>query len=106
MLSVFGFCFFFGVLPLRFLGFLSFYFCQVPGFWKIIGNLIFPFYWLANGNLGYRNLLVIQGEMLPFFFRFFLQISYIILLYIGDGLSWNEFRDNTATTHKRHLFCC
>ena len=74
-------------------------------FGKLLCNRIFQPYWLANGNLGYRNLLVKQGEMLPLFFRLLLQISFIFLSYIGDGLSWNEFRDNTAQIHKGNFFC-
>ena len=97
--------FFFGVLPLQFFGFFVVLLLSGSVFGKLLCNRIFQTYWLAYGNLGYRNLLVIQGEMLPFFFRFLFRASLIILSYAGKGLSWNELRGNTATTHESYFFC-
>ena len=80
MLSVFGFCVFSGVRPLRFFGFLaSFLHLSGSVFGKLLCNRIFQTRWLTIGDLGYRNLLVLQGEMLPFFFWILLQASVISL---------------------------
>ena len=84
--------------------FLSFFICQVPSLGKLLCNRIFQTCWLTNGNLAYRKLLVLQGEMLPFFIRILRLASFVSLSYIGNGLSWNECRGNTATTHKSNFF--
>ena len=105
MLSVFGFGFFHGFDLCNFFGFSRSTLVRFL-FWKITLQSIFQIYEIADGNLAYRNLLVIQGKMLPFFFRFLLHFSLVTLSDVGDGLSWNEFRGNTATTHKSYLFCC
>ena len=87
MLSVFGFGFF-GVLPLQFFGF----FCRSTlvrfrFYGKLLCNRIFQTSWFCFGNLGCGFLIVLQGEMLPFFVRFLLQVAFIIRSYIGHGLS-------------------
>ena len=50
-------------------------------FGKLLCNRIFQTCWLTIGDLGYRNLLVLQGEMLPFFFWILLQASVISLFF-------------------------
>ena len=79
---------------LFFFFFLEFYLCDFSGFcrstfvrfrfWKITLQSLFQTFWLANGNLGYRNLLVKQGEMLPFssgsFFKFLLSFFPILAM--------------------------
>ena len=79
MLSVFGFCFF-GVLPRRFFGFFVVLLLSGSVFGKLLCNRIFQTYWLPIGDLGYRNRLVLQGEMLPFFF-WILRLASVISLF-------------------------
>ena len=68
MLSVFGFCFFRGSTSAIFRFFCRSTFVRFR-FWKItLQSNFFQTCWLTIGDLGYRNLFVLQGKMLPFFF--------------------------------------
>ena len=71
--------FFFGVLPLRFFGFFVVLHLSGSVFGRLLCNRIFQPCWLTIGDLGYRNLLVLHGEMLPFFFWILLLASVISL---------------------------
>ena len=68
MLSVFGFCFFSGFDLCDFSVFFVVLHLSGSVFGRLLCNRIFQTCWLTIGDLGYRNRLVLQGEMLPFFF--------------------------------------
>ena len=69
MLSVFLVLVFFRVLPPLFFGFLSFYPSEVPFLDNLLYNQMVRIHSFYNGDLGSKNLLALQGEMLSFFFR-------------------------------------
>ena len=78
MLSDFGFVFFRGSTSAIFRFFVVLLLSgSVRG--NLLCNRIFQTCWFANGDLGYRSLLVLQGEMLPFFVRILLLASVISL---------------------------
>ena len=79
MLSVFGFCFFRGSTSAIFRFFFVVLHLSGSVFGRLLCNRIFETCWLTIGDLGYRNLLVLQGEMLPFFFWILLLDSVISL---------------------------
>ena len=67
MLSVFGFGFFSGFYLCYFSGFFVVLLFLGPFFGKLLCNRFVQIYFSGKGDLGYRNLLVIQGKMLSFF---------------------------------------